>query len=47
MFVVDRSMDPTAPLLHEFWYQAMVNDLLPIQDGVRYKCVKLTVLPRA
>jgi syntaxin-binding protein 1 len=37
MFIVDRSMDPAAPLLHEFWYQAMVNDLLPIQDGVSYK----------
>ncbi|WVR07906.1 hypothetical protein IAU60_004949 [Kwoniella sp. DSM 27419] len=37
LFVVDRSMDPAAPLLHEFWYQAMVNDLLKIDDGVRYK----------
>ena len=37
LFVVDRSMDPTAPLLHEFWYQAMVNDLLPIEEGTRYK----------
>lgn len=37
LFVVDRSMDPVAPLLHEFWYQAMVNDLLKIDDGVRYK----------
>lgn len=37
LFVVDRTMDPAAPLLHEFWYQAMVNDLLKIEDGVRYK----------
>ncbi|KAK1923455.1 Sec1-like protein [Papiliotrema laurentii] len=37
LFIVDRSMDPAAPLLHEFWYQAMVNDLLPVEDGVRYK----------
>jgi syntaxin-binding protein 1 len=37
MFIVDRSMDPAAPLLHEFWYQAMVNDLLPVQDGVSYR----------
>ncbi|WWC73866.1 uncharacterized protein I206_107838 [Kwoniella pini CBS 10737] len=37
LFVVDRSMDPAAPLLHEFWYQAMVNDLLKIDDGVRYR----------
>ena len=39
MFIVDRSMDPSAPLLHEFWYQAMVNDLLPIEGGVRYRWV--------
>ena len=36
LFIVDRSMDPAAPFLHEFWYQAMVNDLLKIDDG-RYK----------
>jgi syntaxin-binding protein 1 len=30
-------MDPAAPLLHDFWYQAMVNDLLPVKDGVTYK----------
>lgn len=39
LFVVDRSMDPAAPFLHEFWYQAMVNDLLPVDDGTRYKWV--------
>jgi syntaxin-binding protein 1 len=39
--VVDRSMDVYAPLLHEFTYQAMVHDLLPIKDGdkVTYKTV--------
>lgn len=37
LFVVDRTMDPVAPFLHEFWYQAMVNDLLTIEDGKRYK----------
>ncbi|WVQ84830.1 hypothetical protein IAT38_006987 [Cryptococcus sp. DSM 104549] len=37
LFVVDRSIDPAAPLLHEFWYQAMANDLLKIEDGVHYK----------
>ncbi|KAI9638768.1 Sec1-like protein [Dioszegia hungarica] len=37
LFVVDRSMDPVAPLLHEFWYQAMVNDLLKVEEGVKYK----------
>lgn len=33
LFIVDRSMDPAVPFLHEFWYQAMANDLLPIHDG--------------
>ncbi|KAJ5677772.1 uncharacterized protein N7477_003405 [Penicillium maclennaniae] len=33
LLVVDRSMDIFAPLLHEFTYQAMVHDLLPIKDG--------------
>ncbi|KAJ5757771.1 uncharacterized protein N7511_006465 [Penicillium nucicola] len=41
LIVVDRSMDLFAPLLHEFTYQAMVHDLLPIKDGdkVTYKTV--------
>jgi syntaxin-binding protein 1 len=30
-------MDPATPLLHDFWYQAMVNDLLPVKDGVEYQ----------
>jgi syntaxin-binding protein 1 len=37
LFVVDRSMDPVAPFLHEFTYQAMVNDLLKVEDGTRYR----------
>lgn len=34
-------MDVYSPLLHEFTYQAMVHDLLPVQDGdkVTYKTV--------
>ncbi|CAO1618751.1 unnamed protein product [Sympodiomycopsis kandeliae] len=36
LFITDRTMDPMAPFLHEFTYQAMANDLLPIQDGVKY-----------
>jgi len=32
LLIVDRSLDPNAPLMHEYTYQAMVNDLLPV-DG--------------
>lgn len=34
--IVDRSIDAFAPLLHEFTYQAMAHDLLPIKDGNKY-----------
>ncbi|KAI5477593.1 hypothetical protein MNV49_006079 [Pseudohyphozyma bogoriensis] len=37
LFITDRSMDIYAPLLHEFTYQAMCNDLLDIEDGTKYK----------
>ncbi|CAD6581232.1 MAG: vacuolar sorting protein VPS33/slp1 [Tremellales sp. Tagirdzhanova-0007] len=37
LFLVDRSMDPAAPFLHEFWYQAMVNDVLKVDDGTQYQ----------
>lgn len=39
--MVDRSLDLFSPLVHEFTYQAMVHDLLPVQDGdkVTYKTV--------
>ncbi|ESK97828.1 snare binding protein sec1 [Moniliophthora roreri MCA 2997] len=36
LIITDRSMDMVAPFLHEFTYQAMANDLLPIQDGTKY-----------
>ncbi|KAJ5629867.1 hypothetical protein N7528_003524 [Penicillium herquei] len=41
LLIVDRSMDTFAPLLHEFTYQAMAHDLLPIKDGdkVTYRTV--------
>ncbi|TFK85671.1 Sec1-like protein [Polyporus arcularius HHB13444] len=37
LIITDRSMDTVAPLLHEFTYQAMANDLLPIEDGTTYR----------
>ncbi|KAL9116720.1 MAG: hypothetical protein Q9187_006752, partial [Circinaria calcarea] len=33
LIITDRSMDLFAPLVHEFTYQAMVHDLLPIKEG--------------
>lgn len=41
LYITDRSMDLFAPLLHEFTYQAMAHDLLPIKEGdkVTYKTI--------
>ena len=36
MIITDRSMDVVAPFLHEFTYQAMINDLLPVINGTKY-----------
>ena len=33
LFIVDRTMDMFAPLVHEFTYQAMAHDLLRISDS--------------
>ncbi|KAI9505744.1 Sec1-like protein, partial [Coemansia spiralis] len=33
LIIVDRSADPFAPVLHEFTYEAMVHDLLRVEDG--------------
>ncbi|KAG6866598.1 hypothetical protein C0991_002088 [Blastosporella zonata] len=40
LLITDRTMDMVAPFLHEFTYQAMANDLLPI-DGTKYTFVGL------
>ena len=37
LIITDRSMDTVAPLVHEFTYQAMANDLLTIEGGTKYK----------
>ncbi|EYB29742.1 hypothetical protein FG05_09686 [Fusarium graminearum] len=41
LVITDRSMDLMAPLVHEFSYQAMAHDLLPIKDGdkVTYRTI--------
>jgi syntaxin-binding protein 1 len=41
LYIVDRSMDLVAPFIHEFTYQAMAHDLLPIVEGdkITYKAV--------
>ncbi|MCJ1257800.1 vacuolar sorting protein VPS33/slp1 [Lignoscripta atroalba] len=41
LIITDRSMDLFAPFLHEFTYQAMIHDLLPIEeaDKTSYKTI--------
>lgn len=41
LIITDRSMDMMSPFIHEFTYQAMANDLLPIRDGKTYTHVVL------
>ena len=42
LIITDRSMDLFAPLVHEFTYQAMVHDLLPLIEGDKI-CYKTSV----
>ena len=39
ILILDRSFDPLSPLMHEYTYQAMVNDLLDVEDNsiITYK----------
>lgn len=41
LYIVDRSMDLFAPFVHEFTYQAMAHDLLPIKeaDKITYRTI--------
>jgi len=36
LLVVDRTIDTSGPLIHEFTYQAMVNDLVGLENGSKY-----------
>ena len=33
LIITDRTMDLFAPLVHEFTYQAMIHDVLPLREG--------------
>lgn len=33
IYIIDRSFDVVAPVVHEFTYQAMMHDLLNVNDG--------------
>ncbi|KAF9585154.1 vacuolar sorting protein VPS33/slp1 [Lunasporangiospora selenospora] len=37
LVIIDRSLDPITPILHDFYYQGLLTDLLPIKDGNKYE----------
>ncbi|KAF9937959.1 vacuolar sorting protein VPS33/slp1 [Modicella reniformis] len=37
LIIIDRSLDPITPILHDFYYQALATDLLPIKDGTKFE----------
>jgi syntaxin-binding protein 1 len=37
MIIIDRTVDPITPILHDFCYQALATDLLPMKDGNKYE----------
>ena len=44
LLLCERGFDVITPLLHEFTYQAMANDLMPIEDGKTYRFEPLMFL---
>ena len=39
LLIVDRGVDPIAPIVHEWTYEAMVHDLLPVSPLGREGCL--------
>ncbi|KAF9354792.1 vacuolar sorting protein VPS33/slp1 [Mortierella sp. AD094] len=37
LIILDRTVDPITPVLHDFFYQGLATDLLPIKDGTKYE----------
>ncbi|KAF9940051.1 vacuolar sorting protein VPS33/slp1 [Mortierella alpina] len=37
LVIIDRTVDPITPVLHDFYYQALATDLLNIKDGNKYE----------
>ena len=46
LLILDRSVDLSSPSLHEFTYQAMVQDVVPLEDSVKYTYVLMGLRAR-